>query len=158
MRNWIIASSAVVLAGLTILFIVTAPSDEELIRTAFEEAVQASRDGEPGGVLEHISRSLTFNGIPVGSRSEIADVIRRIKPDVELGSFEPVIEGDVATVVADVRFNGSFLTYTVDETIHGVQIKLAKEPGTRWLLLPGHRWRISEITMPDLASVQSFAQ
>ena len=158
MRNWIIASSVVVLAGLTILFVVTAPSDEELIRTALAESVQASRDGRPSELLNHMSRSLTLNGIQGVSRSDIAEYVRTIKPDIDLGSFEPVIEGDAATVVTDVRVNGTFFNFTVDQTVPGVQIKLAKEPGTRWLLLPGARWRITEITVPGLASVQSFVQ
>ena len=158
MRNWIIASSAVVLAGLTVLFIVTAPSDEDLIRAALEESVQASRDGRAGGVLGHLSPSLTFNGMPVASRAEIADFVRKSRPDVELGPVEPVIEGNVATVVTSVRINVSFLGYSADQKLSGVQIRLARETGVRWLLFPGTKWRISEVTVPDLASVPSLAQ
>ncbi|MCH7944821.1 MAG: hypothetical protein IIC73_02225 [Armatimonadetes bacterium] len=158
MRNWIIASSAVVLAGLTVLFIVTAPSDEDLIRTALEESVQASRDGRPGGVLDHLSRSLTFNGIPVGSRADIAEFVRKSKPDIELGPVEPVIDGDVATVVTSVRVNVTLPGFSADQTVAQVQIRLARQTGVRWLLFPGTKWRISEVTVPDLASVPQLIQ
>lgn len=158
MRNWIIASSAVVLAGLTVLFIVTAPSDEDLIRAALEESVQASREGRPSVVLDHLSRSLTFNEVPVGSRADIAEFVRKSKPDIELGPVEPVIEGDVATVVTSVRFNVSFLGYSRDQTVPQVQIRLARTTGVRWLLFPGTKWRISEVTLPDLASVPYMTQ
>ena len=158
MRNWIIASSAVALAGLTVLFLVTAPTDEELIREALEESVQASRDGRPSAVLDHLSRSLTFNGMPVGSRSEIADFVRRTKPEIELGPVEPVIEGDVATVVTSVRVNVSLPGFSAGQKVSQVQIRLARERGVRWLLFPGARWRISEVTVPDLASVQQLTQ
>ena len=158
MRNWIIASSAVVLAGLTVLFIVTAPSDEDLIRTALEESIQASREGRPSVVLDNISRSLTFNGAPVGSRAEIADFVRRNKPDFEIGPIDPVIDGDVATIVTSIRMNGTVLTYSFDETVSGVQIRFTRETGVRWLLFPGTKWRISEVTVPDLASVPYMNQ
>ena len=158
MRNWIIASCAVVLAGLGVLFVVTAPSDEDLIREALEESVQASRDGRPGVVLDHLSRSLTFNGIPVGSRADIAEFVRKSKPDIKLGPVDPVIEGDVATVVTSVRVNVSLPGFTAEQTVPQVQIKLERQTGVRWLLLPGTKWRISEVTVPDLASVQQFTQ
>ena len=156
MRKWIIGSAIVAVGALALLFYVTAPSDKDLIRQAIDESTEASREGRPGGVLDYLSRSLTFNGMEVGfDRSEISKYVRLGRPDITFGDFDPVIEGDAATVTADVHIKMSFQSLNLDQTVQGVKVKLARESGLRWLVLPGDKWRITEVVAPDLAQ---FAQ
>ena len=156
MKKWIIGSAIVATGTLVSLFFATTPTDRDLIRQAIEESTEASREGRPGGVLDYLSRSLTFNGMEVRvDRGEIAKYVRLSRPDITFGEFEPVIEGDLATIEADVRIKMDFQSRRLDETVPGVQVRLARESGLRWLVLPGDRWRITEVVAPDLAQ---FAQ
>lgn len=151
MKKWLIGSGVVALAALAVLFIATAPSDEELIRQAIAESTEASREGKPSEVLDYLSKSLTFNGQPVFERQELAKYVRLAKPDIQFGSYDPIIDGDEATVVADARVKFSFQSWNIDQSVPGVEVKLAKETGLRWLILPGARWRITDVKAPDLA-------
>ncbi len=153
MKKWIIGSGLVAFATLVVLFFVTAPTDEELIRQAIAESTEASREGRPSEVLEHLSKSITFNGVPVFDRSEIMKVVRLSRPEVTFSDYQPVIEGENAVVVADVHVKMEFQGINLDETVPGVQVRLAKETGLRWLVLPGTKWRITEVTAPDLAQL-----
>jgi hypothetical protein len=151
MKKWLIVSGVVALAALTVLYFVTAPSDEEMIRAAITESTEASREGRQSEVLDYLSRNLTFNGQPMFDRNEIGRYVRLAKPEVEFGGYEPVIQGDQATVVADVRVKFNFQQMNLDQTFPGIEVKLAKENGLRWLVLPGSKWRITDVTAPDLA-------
>jgi len=154
MKKWIIASVIVALTGLTVLFIVTAPSEEQLIREALDESIEASREGKPNPVLDNLTRTFTWNGQTVSvDRNEVAKYIRMGHPDITLGEFKPEVSGDEAVVVTDVHLKMEFQTLKFDQTLPKVEIRLHREPGTRWLVLPGERWKIYEVTAPDLASI-----
>lgn len=153
MRKWIIASISVALPTLALLFVLTAPTDEELIRRALNESAEASREGRSGGVIDHLSRSLTFNGTLVTDRQEIAKYVRMSRPEVKFSHYTPVIDEDHARVVTDVYIKMEFQQLKFDETIQQVEIEFAKESGLRWLFLPGKKWRITSISGPDLASI-----
>lgn len=150
MRKWIVGSATVVVAALAVLFFVTAPTDEQLIRQALDESTEASRKGEPGGVLDYLSSSLTFNGIPVMDKQEVSKYVRLAKPEIEFGQYSPVVEGDQAAVVADVHIKMDFQGLSLDQTVPDVEVRLAKETGFRWLVFPGKKWRITEVSAPDL--------
>lgn len=150
MRKWIVGSATIVVVALGVLFFVTAPTDEQLIRQALDESTEASRKGEPGGVLDHLSSSLTFNGIPVMDKQEVSKYVRLAKPEIDFGPFKPVVEGDQAAVVADVHIKMDFQGLSLDQTVRDVEVRLAKETGFRWLVFPGKKWRITEVSAPDL--------
>jgi hypothetical protein len=150
MKKWMIGSGAVAIVGLAALFFVTAPTDEQLIRQAIDESTEASRKGEPGGVLDYLSKSLTFNGLPIMDKQEISKYVRLAKPEITFGEFTPVVQDDKAAVVADVHLKMDFQGLSLDQTVPDVEVKLAKETGFRWLILPGKKWRITEVMAPDL--------
>ena len=153
MKRWIIASAIVALTGLTVLFIVTAPTDEQLIRSAIDESVQASREGKPNPVLDNLTRTFTWNGQTVGlDRSEVSRIVRLSRPELDLEPYTPEINGDEATIETNVHIKMDYLSFNYDQTMSGVVIKLRKVPGTRWLVFPSARWKIYEVSAPDLAS------
>lgn len=149
MKNWIIASGTIALIGLVTLFIVTAPTDEQLIREALDESVLASREGRPNPVLDNLARTFTWNSQTVGiDRSEVSRIVRLGKPEIDLGQYRPEIQGAEATIVTDVHFKMDYQGYRVDKTLPGVEIKLRRVSGTRWLVLPSSRWKIYEVKAP----------
>ena len=148
-KKLMIASLIVALAGITALHFLTVPSDQEVIEETLMEAVEASKDGRSGGVLEHLSRSFSFNGQPIAERGEIAKVIRISKPDVAVTPTVPIIEGDTATMKVDVRFNMAFQMYSLDERIENVEVVFERQAGTRWLFFPYPKWKIVEVNLPD---------
>ena len=157
MKKWIIASAIVVLSGLTVLFIVTAPTDEQLIRRAIDQSVQASREGKPNPVLDNLTRTFTWNGQTVGlNRSEVSRYVRLGKPEIDLGHYKPEINGEEARVVTDAHIKIEFQSLKFDQTVPGIEIKLKREMGTRWLVFPSARWKIYEVTAPDLASIPNL--
>ncbi len=151
MKKWLIGSGLVAAAALTVLYFVTAPSDEELIQTAIADATQASREGRPGPVLDYLSKLFTFNGVPIMDRSEISKYVRLARPEIEFADFEPEIVGDDAVVVTDVHVKFSFQGMGMDQTVPNVQVRLARESGLRWLVLPGKKWRITEVSAPEFS-------
>ncbi|HRF58746.1 MAG TPA: hypothetical protein PLH94_02395 [Fimbriimonadaceae bacterium] len=125
------------------------PSDRQLIDQAIQESIQASRDGRPGGVLEYLSQSFKLNDQDPGSRRNIAQFIKQSKPEVTLAAHEPVIEGDMASIVTDAQVNVDYLGMKMDGTLQGVRIVLQKEQGTKWLVFPDKQWRIVSVTAPQ---------
>ncbi len=150
MRKWIVGSSLVVVAGLVVLFFATGPDDTDLINQAINESVVASKEGKPGSVLEHLSRSLSFNGMAVTDRTEIAKYIRLARPEVVFSTFHPEIDGDTAKVKADVSVKINYFSLQLDETVRDVEVTLARETGFRWLVFPASKWRITSVSAPEL--------
>ena len=151
MKKWIIGSGLVAFGALVVLFFATAPTDEEMIRQAIAESTEAARQGRPSEVLDYLSRFLTFNGELVFERGEISKLVRLARPEIGFGEYTPVIEGEQAAVIANVHVKLEYQGMNIDQSVPDVQVKLAKESGLRWLILPGARWRITEVTAPDLA-------
>ena len=152
MKKWIIGA-VVALAAIAGLAYLTTPSDEELIRQAIVESTEASREGRPGGVAEHLSKSLTINGLDFIDRGEISRVVRLSRPEVTFGQYEPQVEGNEATVTADVALKIDYQGFMFDDTIRGVRVNLAKETGYRWLVFPSPKWRITEVSAPALGAI-----
>lgn len=150
MKKVLSVSATVVFLGLVALYFATAPSDDEMIRQAIDESAKAAREGKPGNVLEHLSRSLTINGMPVADRGEISKYIRLASPEVKFGQYSPVVEEDSATVKTNVAVKFSFQGISMDETIPNVEVKLSREPGFRWVVFPATKWRIASVSAPEI--------
>ncbi len=127
------------------------PSDTQLIWEALDRSCQASRRGEPGGVMDQLSRSLTFNEEPVEDRHEIAKAIRLSKPEVTLAHSEPAIQGRRAQVVTSARVRLNYAGVNIDQSIPRVVIRLQKETGFRWLVMPYPKWRVVDVTVEEMA-------
>jgi len=122
------------------------PSDRELIEIALKDAIQASREGRPGGVLDFISKRFEVNGEQYGTR-DISNTIKDMRPDVEIERPAPTITGDSATITSPVRLSVSLPP--VGMNISSVTIHFARENGTNWLIFPTKKWRMVRIEIPD---------
>ncbi|GMV87660.1 MAG: hypothetical protein AMXMBFR81_05910 [Chthonomonas sp.] len=134
-------------------------SDEALIVEAVDEAARASQEGRPGGVLEHLSKSLVFNNEAVGfNRKSIADFVREQKPKVTLGERKVEIapDGKTATMRTPVTLTVKILTFERPLTIDNVVIEFKKEDAMQYLVVPTRKWRIAKVTAPDF-DPQSWA-
>lgn len=131
-----------------LVVVVTRPSDEDLIQEALERSIAASREGKPGGVFEHLSRSFTYNESAITSRRDVGQYINQLKPAIELSNREPNISGNTAMILTDVHLEIGMLNYRQEFTVPGVEIELAKESGTRWGFIPYPQWRIVSVEAP----------
>ncbi len=143
----------VAVLGLFATLALTGPTDEQLIQEALQQSIQASREGKPGGVLEYLSRSLTYNDAPVGDRSEIAQFIRNSKPDVQVLDPKPRIEGDKAAIVSPVTVSMQLGPFQGEQRLDRVRITFTREMGTRWIVVPAPKWRVSDIVVEGLDAV-----
>lgn len=146
----VILASAAALAAL--LFVVLGmgvfggPSDEELIKVALDEAILASKEGRPGGVVDFISQRFQVNGEQYGTR-DISKTIKDLKPSVDIEKPTPTINGNSATITSPVRLSVSFPP--VGTNLSEVTMHFEKENGTKWLIFPTKKWRMVKVEMPD---------
>lgn len=125
------------------------PDDPKLIRQALDEAVRASREGRPGGVVELLSQNLKLNNVDVGgNQRQIADFIRTQKPDVTVQNPTPQITGDEARIVSPVELSLGLLG---KRNLNEVTMIFRKEDTTQYLIFPSRRWRLVEVRAPDSA-------
>lgn len=147
----IVAGILILLVGIRAIMAMGGADDKKLIREALAESIQASKEGRPGGVMDKISDKLTVNNEQF-RKGQIFDVIRDMKPDVEVLQQDPVVMGDEAQITSPVRLklklpigNGS----AFDQTIQDVTLVFAKESATEWLVIPTTKWRLKEVRLPD---------
>lgn len=144
MKKWTLGIGAGVIVAALCVPMFFGPSDSKLVREAVDESIKASRDGRPGGVMDYLSRNLKVNEEDVGNRLEIARYIKASRPDIVLQNPTPVIQGDTAKVITPATVTFSFGN-TQPMTIDKVEITLAKETGTRYLVFPAPKWRIVDV-------------
>lgn len=147
----IAAAVLVLLVGIRAIMSMGGGDDKQMIREALAESIQASKEGRPGGVMDKISDKLTVNNEQF-RKGQVFDVIRDMKPDVEVLTQDPVLMGDEAQITSPVRLrlklpvgNGS----AFDQTINDVTLVFAKESATEWLVIPTTKWRLKEVRLPD---------
>ncbi|MBL8047097.1 MAG: hypothetical protein JNJ45_00290 [Chthonomonas sp.] len=130
------------------------PTDEEAIQAALKEALQASREGRPGAVLDFVSRNLKVNSEEAqgAGRGEVANYIRNAKPDIEVLNPKPVITGDTATIASPVKVSVRIAMVQLPAVTIDARIGLAKESGREWLIIPVPKWRVTEIQADNIPS------
>ncbi len=121
-------------------------SDKVLIAEALDEAIQAAREGRPGPVLDFISGRAELDGKSGVSRAQIADYIRKNKPDVNLANREPKIDGTTATIVTPVELELRILTFQQKIPIPEAVIKLERENATIYGVIPTQKWRVVDVS------------
>jgi hypothetical protein len=142
----ILIVTALVLLGIKIAVSVAHhPSDEALIQQAVTDSLDASRKGQPGGVLDLLSKKLTVNQLGVSDTSQIVEVIKNSRPDVTLGNRNVLVTGDEARIVTPVDLGLLGQTFHMDE----VTLIFHKEEGRGFLFIPTPKWRLSEIRLPE---------
>lgn len=126
-------------------------SDRALIDQALDEAILASKEGRAGGVLDLLSRQLEVNGEPILQRGEIADFIKKQKPDVtiERTPLKLSEDGKTAEMKAPVSVKLKLLTFEKTFTFQNVTFAFAKEEATEYLVIPTKKWRIVRVTAGD---------
>jgi hypothetical protein len=137
-----------ILIGVIIFPLFNGPTDEEMILEVLQQSADASEAGQPGGVLDALSRTITYNGRPVSDRSEVAEFIKTSHPSIDFLDLRTTIEEDEANVLADIEL-GMAGGLGPKFNLNGVEIRLAKETGTKWLIIPTPKWRIVEIKTPS---------
>lgn len=129
------------------------PSDEEAIKRSLTEAIEASRMGKPGPVLDFVSRGIAVNSESLeAARQEISNYIRMAKPDVEVVSMKPVITGDVATITSPLRLKLTLATVETPPITMNAKLTLRRESSRMWLVFPTTTWRLVAIEGDDVPS------
>ncbi len=123
-------------------------SDKEKILAALDESIEASREGRGGGVMEHLSRSITFNGEPIATKGEISSYVRKAKPDVTVIDRDVTISGETASIVSPVDLELSYGPISSTHRLDEVEITFRSETGTRFGIIPASKWRIVEVKAP----------
>jgi hypothetical protein len=124
------------------------PSDQELIKRALEDSIQASKEGRSGSVIELLSRNFTVNEQRVGSFRDVARIIRDQKPDVEIANWQPTVQGDKAEIVTLVTVKLGF-PLRQDVRLAEVRLQFEREPATKWLFVPSKAWKLKNVDVPD---------
>jgi hypothetical protein len=139
-----------ILFGVRVALSLTGRKDDAtLIQQSLQEAVKASREGRPGGVVDLLSNSLTVNQTEVGNaRGQINDFIRKQKPSVTVLEPSPQITGDEARIVSPVELDLGILG---KRNLSEVTLIFRKEESTEFLLIPTRKWRLTEVRAPETA-------
>ncbi|RYG20872.1 hypothetical protein EON82_19760 [bacterium] len=121
--------------------------DKTLIRESLRQSLEASRKGEPGGVLEAISSKFKFNDQEAsGNTSMIANYIRNQKPDIEVTNQNPIVTGDEARITSPVKLKLSVpILGDKTVTIPDVVMVFQKETTREFLVFPVPKWRLTEV-------------
>ncbi len=132
------------------------PSDETLIAEAVKDGLKASKEGRPGGVLDKISANLTVNGDDTpGARPQIADYVKKLKPDVEFTSLKPQVFGDEARIETPAKMSVSLLGMSQSVNLDKVTITLQRENTYEYLIFPRKAWKVTDVKV-DVNALQMF--
>lgn len=122
------------------------PSDSELIQKALDEALQAGKEGRPGSMLDLLADDFAVNGQRF-STGQIADRIRKMKPDIDFANRAPTIEGETASLTSDVKLSISLPPLAID--IPQVNVQFQRREAKRLLFFPAHKWEMTDVTVPE---------
>lgn len=155
---------ALILVGVVIALVggrflygaLTRPDDRTQVKQALADAIEASREGRPGSVVDKLSDTLKVNGEGGPSLRQVAEFVKNNHPRVTVANTEPTIRGDEAEIDSDVRIEISLLgERSLD--LKGVQILFRKESSRDWLIFPTTKWKLSEVRiapgqLPDFSA------
>jgi hypothetical protein len=148
---------ALLLIGLGVgLFAALRPVDDRiLVRQALDRAIEAGKNGEPGGVLDLLSQDLQVNGATMGFDPRlVSDFVRQNRPIVEVAEAEPQFIGQEARIVSPVTIE---MPVVGRQTLPGVTLIFQKESEPLYGIFPGHKWRLTEVRSPE-GLVDSFTR
>ncbi|HTQ11864.1 MAG TPA: hypothetical protein VMI31_17510 [Fimbriimonadaceae bacterium] len=120
------------------------PDDGTLIKQSLSEAVQASKDGRAGSVIDLLAANFTVNGDRPESQ-QIVDIVKKSHPDVDIANTDPVITGDTAQITSDVSVKLDTLGISRTLSFKDAQFVFKKEAATEWFVIPTIKWRLSAI-------------
>lgn len=143
-------AGAAVLVYVGIGFLAPQPSDDELIQTALDEAIQASKEGRPGSVIDLLANDFAVNGERF-STGQIAERIRKMKPNIKFADRTPTISGESANLKSSVALS---LAIGPSMNIDNVEVIFEKRPATRMLFFPTKKWEVTDVNVPEEAFEQ----
>lgn len=147
---------ALLLVGKLALGLLSNVDDKTLIVEAVKDGLKASKEGRPGGVLEKLSASLTVNGEgSPGAKGQIADYIKKLKPDVEFKTLEPQVFGDEARIETPATMAVHILGMNQSVDLKNVTITLKREDTYEYLIFPKKAWRITDVRV-DVNALDMF--
>lgn len=123
------------------------PSDKIQIQNALKEAIKAGKEGRPGSALELLSRNFSVNSETYGTGRNVAKFIKDAKPDIELASTEPLINGDTATIEGPATVSLSIPKMSAE--LASIKLEFQKEDSKRWLIFPAHDWKLVNVMVPE---------
>ena len=134
--------------------IVNKPDDPKLIQEALTDAIRASREGRPGGVVELFSDNLKLNNVNVGGNErQVMDFIQKQKPDIVFADTHAQITGSEARIVSPVSLDLGILG---KRNLKEVTLIFKKESSTDFLIIPTTKWRLVEVRAPESAVSDLF--
>ncbi|MEQ1822486.1 MAG: hypothetical protein ABL949_08250 [Fimbriimonadaceae bacterium] len=122
-----------------------APSDQELIQKALDNAVKAGQEGRPGSVIEFLANDFEINGEKY-RMGQIAEQIKKLKPKAEFANRVPSVSGDSATLVSNIKLSVSLPPVNVD--VDEVTVEFEKRSARKWLIFPDKQWQLTRVTVP----------
>ena len=127
-------------------------SDQELIKGALKESIEASKEGRSGSVIDLLSDQFEVNGQQPGT-AQISRLVKEYKPEVEVPNDDPVIAGESAEIVSPVKLKLKFpLSRTFEIT--DVKFLFQKEQSTTLVFFPTKKWRLRAVELPEDAMSQ----
>ncbi len=144
----LLAIFVILVGGRYIYGVLNPASDSKLIQDALKEAIKASKEGRPGGVLDKLSDTFKVNAQEPGQRT-VADFVKHSHPDIALSNSTPVIDGDTATITSDVVVTVDFLNQKQTINALGVKMVFKKEDTRDMLIFPAKKWHLSDVTVPE---------
>lgn len=150
MKKVVIGAVVLAVAAIAIQIFAFGPSDKQMIQSALDESLLAAREGRPSPVLEYLSRNFEINGQRMSERPEIAKAVQMAKPEITVMNREPQITDSTATINSSVKVKLDYMGLNIDQTFENVTITFTKESGTRMLVVPYPKWRISGVSAAGL--------
>jgi len=147
MRKWpLILSTLVVLAlgGKYIYATLNRPDDRTLIKRALGDALQASKEGRTGGVVDMLSENFKVNDVQPGIR-QVVDYVKNNHPDIDVKDTDPVVSGDTAQITSDVAVKVNAFGSPQSFTFKDAQMLFKKETAMDWLIIPTSKWHLSAV-------------
>jgi len=141
----------VVVALVGLRLALAGPVDERAeVREALRVALKASREGKPGGLLDHLSASLKVNDTDMQlNGKQIGDFIADQKPDITVDDPEPVVTGNEARIKSSIRLKMGLFGVNVEKQIKSVTMIFRRESARVFLVFPSQKWRLTDVQMDD---------
>lgn len=141
-------ASVAILGAIVAITLLKPYDDVKEIRKAIAESIKASKDGRPGGVLDHVSVDLRINESSIGGARDISDFVRKFKPDVEIPQVDPKVFTDSAQINTPIKLTLGMFGARQSYDLKDVIITMKKEEDRMWLVFPSHTWKVAEVRVP----------
>ena len=142
----LIALIIVAILGFGAFVMLGRPDDQTMIQQALAESIKASREGRPGGVMDKLSLNVKVNDEEYkGNSQQIADFIRKSRPEVSFSNTKAIITGDEARIISPAHLKAQILTQTMERDLSSVTLVFKREDDRAYLVFPVKNWKLAEV-------------